>query len=138
MILWLHYFHTCECFSHVYNFKYVFNSTVIKFSQQVICYLISKNFYSLQNVQPFIFQLICMQLCKCINCLLKTHNKQLDQYCLNFTFFFSQKKKIFKKGFGSGHKSTHFCFESKKSSSCRVFFGLGQNFLTRFAMSRFN
>ena len=40
-----------------------------------------------------------MQLCICINCFLKTHNKQLNQYCLNFTsfFFLSKKKKSFKK-----------------------------------------
>ena len=119
MILWLHYFHTCECFSHVYNFKYVFSSTVIKFSRQVICYLISKNFYSLQNVQPFIFQLICMQLCKCINCLLKTHNKQLDQYCLNFTFFFSQKKKKFKKK-GSGRVTGQPIFASSQKNQVHV------------------
>ena len=111
-------------FTHVYNFKYVFNSIVIKLSWHVLCYLISKNLYSLQNVQPFIFQLICMQLCKCINCFLKTHNKQLNQYCLNFTVFFLPKKKSFKKmvrvGSGwfakrhvSGHGSTHFYFGSK-------------------------
>ena len=57
---------------------------------------ISKNFYSLQNVQPFIFQLICMQLCIWLNCFFKAHNKQLNQYCLNFTNFFT-KKKSFKK-----------------------------------------
>ena len=102
MILWLHYFHTCECFTHVYNFKYVFNSTVIKLSWHVLCYLISKNLYSLQNVQPFIFQLICLQLCKCINCFLKAHNKQLNQYCLNFTIFLPKKKKVLKKWFGFG------------------------------------
>ena len=90
-------------FTHVYNFKYVFNSIVIKLSWHVFCYLISKNLYSLQNVQPFIFQLICMQLCKCINCFLKTHNKQLNQYCLNFTIFFlPKKKKVLKKWFESG------------------------------------
>ena len=85
--------------THVYNFKYVFNSTVIKLSWHVLCYLISKNLFSLQNAQPFIFQLICMQLCTCINCFLKTHNKQLNQYCLNFTIFFTQKKKFLKKWF---------------------------------------
>ena len=84
-------------FTHVYNFKYVFNSTVIKLSWHVLCYLISKNLYSLQNAQPFIFQLICMQLCKCINCFLKPYNKQLNQYCLNFYYFFYPKKKSFKK-----------------------------------------
>ena len=88
--------------THVYNFKYVFNSTVIKLSWHVLCYLISKNLYSLQNAQPFIFQLICMQLCKCINCFLKAHNKQLNQYCLNFTIFFTKKKKVLKKWFGFG------------------------------------
>ena len=88
--------------THVYNIKYVFNFTVIKLSWHVLCYLISKNLYSLQNVQPFIFQLICMQLCKCINCFLKTHNKQLNQYCLNFTIFFYPKKKVLKKWFESG------------------------------------
>ena len=109
--------------------------------------MIFKNFYSLQNTQPhaFIFQLICMQLCKCINCFLKIHNKQLNQYCLNFTI---TKKKVFKKWFGlwvwigltrkkhgSSHESTRFYFESNKLSSGRVYFGSGQNFLTRFAMS---
>ena len=95
--------------THVYNFKYVFNSIVIKLSWHVLCYLISKIFYSLQNAQQFIFQLICMQLCKCINCFLKTHNKQLNQYCLNFTSFFflsKKKKRVLKKlvldRFGSG------------------------------------
>ena len=82
--------------THVYNFKYVFNSTIIKLSWHVLCYLISRNLYTLQNVQPFIFQLICMQLCKCINCFLKPHNKQLNQYYLNFTIFLP-KKKSFKK-----------------------------------------
>ena len=78
--------------THVYNFKYVFNSTVIKLSWHVLCYLISKNLYSLQNAQPFIFQLICMQLCKCINYFLKAHKKQSNQYCLILLFFFTQKK----------------------------------------------
>ena len=48
-----------------------------------------------------------MQLCKCLNCFFKTHNKQLNQYCLNFIFlFFTKKKKSFKKlfGFGSGRR----------------------------------
>ena len=126
MILWLHYFHTCECFSHVYNFKYVFNSTVIKLFWHVLCYLISKNLYSLQNVQPFIFQLICMQLCKCINCFLKPYNKQLNQYCLNFYYFFYPKKKVFRVkknqvrvGFFSdrvvSENSNHFAMSSLKS-----------------------
>ena len=82
-----------------------------------------------------------MQLCKCINFFLKTHNKQINQYCLNFTIFFTQKKKFKKNGWGSSrvvcrvgltrkkhgsdHGSTRFCFRSKKSSSSRVFFWLG-------------
>ena len=88
--------HLWMCLTHIYNFKFVFNFTVIGLSWHVLCYLISKNLYSLQNAQPFIFQLICMQLCKCINCFLKAHNKKLNQYCLNFTIFFT-KKKSFKK-----------------------------------------
>ena len=55
----------------------------------------------LQNTQPFIFLLICMQLCKCLNCFLKSHNKQLNQYCLNFIIFLT-KKKVLKNG--SSHK----------------------------------
>ena len=116
--------------THVYNFKHVFNSTVIKLSWHVLCYLISKNVYSLQNVQPFIFQLIYMQLCKCINCFLKTHNKQLNQYCLNFTIFFLPKKKCLKKWFKFGlgcrlgRITSQIVFASgkKKSSSGRFFF----------------
>ena len=89
--------HLWMCLTHVYNFKSVFNSTVTRLSWHVLCYLISKNLYSLQNAQPFIFQLICIQLYKCINCFLKTHNKQLNQYCLNFIIFFFTEKKSFKK-----------------------------------------
>ena len=64
-----------------------------------------------------------------INCFLKAHNKQLNQYCLNFIFFYP-KIKSFKKlfGFRSGrrlgrvdpqkhrldHESTRFCVKSKK------------------------
>ena len=125
--------------THVYNFKYVFNSTIIKLSWHVLYYLISKNLYSLQNAQPFIFQLICMQICKWINYFLKPHNKQLNQYCLNFTIFLPKKKKFFKNGsvsgrVGSGHGSTRFCFRSKKSGSGWVFFGSGR-VLSCFAMS---
>ena len=79
--------HTCLQF-----YIYIFNFTVTRLSWHVLYYLISKNLYSLQNAQPFIYQLICMQLCKCINCFSKAHNKQLNQYCLNFTIFFYQKK----------------------------------------------
>ena len=79
--------HTCLQF-----YIYIFNFTVTRLSWHVLYYFISKNLYSLQNAQPFIYQLICMQLCKCINCFSKAHNKQLNQYCLNFTFFFYQKK----------------------------------------------
>ena len=82
----------------------ILNLSVTKLSWHVLYYLISKNLYSLQNAQPFIFQLICMQLYKCLNCSLKTHNKQLNQYCLNFIFF-NTKKKSFKKWFGSGRVS---------------------------------
>ena len=93
MIFWLHYFHTCECFSHMSTIlNPCFNSTVIRLSWHVLYYLIFKNLYSLQNAQPFIFQLIYIQLCKCINCFLKSHNKQLNQYCLNFTIFLPKKK----------------------------------------------
>ena len=140
-------------FTHVYNFKYVFNSTVIKLSWHVLCYLISKNLYSLQNAQPFIFQLICMQLCKCINCFLKPYNKQLNQYCLNFYYFFYPKKKVLKKWFGFrlgrksgrvdsqkirvGSRVNPFLLRVKKiefeSGIFRV--GLGQKILTHFAMS---
>ena len=88
--------------------------------------MISKNLYSLQNAQPFIFQLICMQLYKYLNCFLKTHKKQLNQYCLNFFFF--TKKKFLKKWFrfgsgrvelslkkhGSGHRLTRFVSDKKK------------------------
>ena len=90
--------HTCLQF-----YIYIFNFTVTRLSWHVLYYFISKNLYSLQNAQPFIYQLICMQLCKCINCFSKAHNKQLNQYCLNFTIFVI-KKKSFKKwfGFGSG------------------------------------
>ena len=47
--------------------------------------------------QLFIFQFICMQLCKCLNYFLKAHNKQLNQYCLNFIIFLT-KKKVLKNG----------------------------------------
>ena len=43
-----------------------------------------------------------------------------------------------RKKHGSGHESTRFCFESKKSDSSQVFFGSGQKILTRFAMSMLN
>ena len=36
---------------------------------------------------------------------------------------------------GSGHRSTHFCFGSKKWGLGQVFFGSGQKILTRIAMS---
>ena len=76
-----------------------------------------------------------MQLGKCINCFLKTHNKQLNQYCLNFTIFTQKKFKKngssrgsgrvdLQKKHGLGHGSTCFCFKSKKSGSHQVFFGL--------------
>ena len=43
-----------------------------------------------------------MQLCKCPNCFLKAHNKQLSQYCLNFIIFFTPNKKVLKNGSGLG------------------------------------
>ena len=84
-----------------------------------MCYLISKNLYSLQNAQPFIFQLICMQLCKYFNCFIKAHNKQLNQYCLNFILFFlnglgSGRVRLTCKIHGSSHRSICFCFRSNK------------------------
>ena len=128
--------HLSVCLTHVYNFKSVFNFTVTKLSWHVLCYLISKNLYSLQNAQPFIFQLIYIQLCKYINCFLKAHNKQLNQCCLNFIIFFTKKKKVLKKWFGfeSGQVDPQktrvgswvnpFLFQvKKKSGSDRV--GLG-------------
>ena len=146
--------HLWMCLTHIYNFKSVFNFTVTRLSWHVLCYLISKNLYSLQNAQPFIFQLICMQLCKCINCFLKAHNKQLNQYCLNFTIFFT-KKKSFKKmvrvrvgsrvGSGwpaqnTGRVTGQPVFASGQKNRVRVGYfsgrvGSGQKILTRFAMS---
>ena len=148
MILWFHYFilvnvfHTCLQFS-----IYIFNSTVTRLFLYVLCYLISKNLYLLQNAQPFIFQSICMQSCKYINYFLKTQNKQLNQYCLNFPIFFLPKKKVLKKwfGFGSGRvdpqKNTgrvtgQLVFASGQKNRVRV--GSGQKILTRFAMSTNN
>ena len=136
--------------THVYNFKYVFNSTVIKLSWHLLCYLIFKNLYSLQNAQQFIFQLICMQLCKCINCFLKPHNKQLNQYYLNFTIFLPLKKSFIKiVQVGSSHGSgwvdlqktcvgsrvNPFLLRVKKMGPNQVFFGSGQKILTLFIMS---
>ena len=129
------------CLTHVYNFKSVFNSTVTWISWHILCYLISKNFYSLQNAQPFIFQLIYIQLYKCINCFLKTYNKQLNQYCLNFTIFLPKKKvlkKLFELGLGRvdlqktrvGSRVNPFLLRVKK-----IGFRSGQKILTRFAMS---
>ena len=89
-----------------------------------------------------------MQLCQCLNCFFKSHNKKLNQYCLNYIFFLPEKKNVLKNGSGHGlgrgltckkhglgHESTYFCFRSKKSSSSSVFFGPGKKILTRFAMS---
>ena len=44
-------------------------------------------------LQPFIFQIICLQLCKGLNYFLKTYNKKLNQYCLSFIVFLAKKKK---------------------------------------------
>ena len=68
-----------------------------------------------------------MQLFKYINCFLKAQNKQLNQYCLNFTICFTQKKVLKKmipvwvgsrvrlgqvdlQKHVSGHGSPRFCF----------------------------
>ena len=123
-------------------------NALTRLSQHILCYLISKNLYSLQNAQPFIFQLICMQLCKYINYFLKPHNKKLNQYCLNFTIFLPKKKSFKKmvqvrvgltrKKQGSGHRLTRFCFGSKNQVWIGYFLGRvesGQKILTRFAMS---
>ena len=86
-------------------------------------------------------KLICMQLCKCINCFLKAHNKQLNQYCFNFTIFFTKKKSFKKmvrvrvgltrKKHGSGHGSTRFCFRSKNRVQV-VFFRVGSGRVRKF------
>ena len=97
-----------------------------------------------------------MQLCKCLNCFLKTYNKQLNQYCLNFINFFLPKKKSFKKNslgsgrvtgrvgltrkkHGLGHGSTHFLLWVKKIGFESSIFWVrsGQKILTCFAMSNF-
>ena len=113
-------------------------------------YWISKNLYSLQNAQPFIFQLICMQLCKYIDCFLKVHNKQLNQYCLNLIFFFYPKKSL-KKKYGSssgqvdptktqvGSQVNLFLLRIKKIRFRLNIFQVesGQKIVAHFAMSRF-
>ena len=83
-----------------------------------------------------------MQLCKCINCFLKAHNKQLNQYCLNFTIFLPKKKKSFKKRVrvesGWPAKNTarvtgQPVFASGQKNGVRV--RSSQKILTHFAMS---
>lgn len=96
----------------------------------------SKNLYSLLMLQPFIFQIICLQLCKGLNYFLKTYNKKLNQYCLSFIVFLAKKKKkSFKYGSGHGlgqvdlqknrssHGSTHICFGSTNLNLDQVFSG---------------
>ena len=89
-----------------------------------------------------------MQLCICINCFLKTHNKQLNQYCLNFTssFFLSKKKRVLKKlvldRFGSGQVESRvnlFLLWVKKIKFRLGIFRVESSLkiLTRFAMSKF-
>ena len=85
-----------------------------------------------------------MQLCKCINCFLKAHNKQLNKYCLNFIIFLPPKKKFIKKwfGFGSGwvdpqktqigSRVNPFLLRVKKN---RIQVESYQKILTRFAIS---
>ena len=126
MLIWYFGF-TIFTLMNVSHTSTILNLNVTKLSWHVLYYLISKNLYSLQNAQPFFFQLICMQLCKCLNCFLKTHNKQLNQYCLNFIFFNPKKKKSFKKWFGSslvsgqvGSRVNPFLLHVKK-----IGFGLG-------------
>ena len=131
----IYVFHTCLQF-----LIYIFNCTVIRLSWHILYYLISKNLYSLPNAQSFIFQLICIQLCKYLNCFLKTHNKQLNQYYLNFIIFFLPKKKSFKKWFrfGSGWlaKSTgQVMGQLVFVSGQKIGFESGQKILTRFFMS---
>ena len=110
----------------------------------ILCYLISKNLYSLQNAQPFIFQLICIQLYKSLNCFFKTHNKQLNQYCLNFIIFLP-KKRFYKMvrirvglwvRLGWPAKNTGWVTgQPIFASGQKIGFGLGQKILTCFAMS---
>ena len=60
-----------------------------------------------------------MQLCKCLNCFLKTHNKQLNQYLF---IFFTKKKNVLKNVLdrvGLTHKKLE----------------LGQKIITHFTMS---
>ena len=79
-----------------------------------------------------------MQLCKCLNCFLKTHNKQLNQYCLYFILFLTKKKvlknglssghvrgqvKLTRKKHGSGHESTCFALGQKNRVRVRYFSG---------------
>ena len=127
MILWLHYFHTYKCFSHISTIlSLFFYSTVTWLSWHVHCYLIFKNLYSLPNAQLFIFQFICMQLYKCLNCFLKTHNKQLNQYCLYFILFFYQKK-VLKNSLGWPTKNTsqvtgHLVFASGQKNQVWIWY----------------
>ena len=130
--------HTCLQF--ILN---VFNSTVTRLSQHILCYLISKNLYSLLNVQPFIFQFICMQLCKYLNCFPKTHNKQINQYCLNFIIIFT-KKNVLKNGSGRksgrvdlqktrvGSQVNSFLFQVKKIKFRSGIFWIGLNWIRKF------
>ena len=83
-------------------------------------YWIFKNLYSLQNAQPFIFQLICMQLCKYIDCFIKVHNKQLNQYCLNFFFFFTQKKVLKKNDSSSSRVMSQPVFASDQKNRVQI------------------
>ena len=87
-----------------------------------------------------------MQLCKCLNYFLKTHNKQLNQYCLNFNIFY-QKIKDLKNS--SSHRSGRVDPQKKKKFGSRVnpfllrgkkiqgWVGSGQEILTHFALSTF-
>ena len=62
-----------------------------------------------------------MQLCKCLNCFLKTHNKQLNQYYLNFIIFFYQKK-VLKNALGLSRVTGQTVFILSKKNQVRLNF----------------
>ena len=94
-----------------------------------------------------------MQLYKCINCFLETHNKQLNQYCLNFIiflpkiFFFKMVRVRFGLRVGSGWPAKNtgwitgqpvFALGQKNRVRIRYFLsrvGSGPKIMTRFVMS---
>ena len=85
-----------------------------------------------------------MQLCKYIDCFLKVHNKQLNQYCLYFIFFlfFLSKKKVKKKKIVQVRvrlQVNPFLLRIKKVRFRSNIFQVesGQKIVAHFAMSRF-